>query len=82
MAYTYRDPLDDYNAQVRNSEPAYKPPPLEPGRRGGMAGALIAVAIIAVMMAYGANRSSNGTAKGPSSTILAPVTDGHGGTAR
>ena len=81
MAYTYRDPLDDYNAQVRNSKPAYKPPPLEPGRRGGMAGTLIAVAIVAVMMAYGANRSSSSTTKGPS-TILAPVTDGYGGAVR
>jgi hypothetical protein len=44
-----------------------------------MASALIAVAIVGVMMAYGAHRSSNGTAKGPSSTILAPVTDGHSG---
>jgi hypothetical protein len=79
MAYTYRDPLDDYNARV--TEPAYKPPPPEPGHRSGMAGALVAIAVVAVMMAYGANRSSSGTAKGPS-TILAPVTDGYGGTAR
>jgi hypothetical protein len=79
MAYASRDPLDDYKAGLRNSELPYKPPPLEPGRRGGMAGALIAVAIVGVMMAYGANRSSNGSAKGPSSTIPAPVTDGHKG---
>jgi hypothetical protein len=65
MAYPYRDPLDDYNARLRNSEPAYKPPPPEPGRRGDMASALTAIAIVAVMMAYGANRSSTGTAKGP-----------------
>jgi hypothetical protein len=81
MAYTYRDPLNDYNARVRNSEPAYKPPPPEPGHRSGTAGALVAIAVVAVMMAYGANRSSSSTAKG-SSTILAPVTDGYGGTVR
>ena len=67
------------HARLRNSEPAYKPPPPEPGRRGDMASALTAIAIVGVMMAYGANRSSNGSAKGPSSTIPAPVTDGHKG---
>jgi hypothetical protein len=82
MAYTYRDPLDDYNARLRNSEPSHKPPAPAPGHRGGMAGALIAIAVAAVMMAYGVNRSSTNTAKGPSSTILPPVTDGRGGTAR
>jgi hypothetical protein len=82
MAYTYRDPLDDYNARLRNSEPSYKPPAPAPGHRGGMAGALIAIAVAAIMMAYGVSRSSTNTAKGPSSTILAPVTDGRGGTAR
>jgi hypothetical protein len=81
MAYEYRDPLDGYNERLRASKPASMPPPhLE--RRSGMAGALIAIAIVAVMMAYGANRSSTDIAKGPSSTILAPVTDGHGGIAR
>jgi hypothetical protein len=82
MAYTYRDPLDDYNARLRNSEAVHKPPPPEPGHRGAMAGAFIAIAVVGVMMAYGANRSSTSTANGPSSTILVPVTDGHGGTAR
>jgi hypothetical protein len=77
MAYTYRDSLDDYNARLRNSEPSYKSPAPEPGHRGGMAGAFIAIAVAAVM-----NRSSTNTAKGPSSSILPPVTDGRGGTAR
>jgi hypothetical protein len=81
MAYTYRDPLDDYNARLRNSEAVHKPPPPESGHRGGMAGAFIAIAVVGVMMAYGANRSSSSTTKGPS-TILAPVTDGYGGAVR
>jgi hypothetical protein len=80
MAYAYRDPLEDYT-RVRNSARASKPPPPEPGHRSGMAGAFIAIAVVAVMMAYGANRSSSSTANGPS-TILAPVTDGYGGTGR
>jgi hypothetical protein len=101
MAYTYRDPLDDYNAgewakqhdpgssyrgptvEQRDSdcsERAYKPP--EPGHRSGMAGAFIAIAVVGGIMAYGASRSSTSTANGPNSTILAPVIEGHGGTAR
>jgi hypothetical protein len=73
-----RDPLDDYNGRLRNSVPRDRPRPAEPGRnRGGMAGAFVAIAVVAVIMAYGANRSSTNTAR--DSTILAPSTTGQGG---
>jgi hypothetical protein len=77
MAHPYRDPLDHYNNRLRASEPTYRPPSPEPGRRGSMAGALVAIAVVAVIMAYGANRSSTHTAR--DSTILAPSTTGQGG---
>jgi hypothetical protein len=73
MAYTYRDPLDDYNSRLRNSEAA-KPPPPESGHRGGMAGAFIAIAVVGVMMAYGANRSSSSTTTGPSTILVQTAT--------
>ena len=70
---TYRDPYSD---RVTNADPS------DAGwSRGGIVGAIVAIAVVAAIIAYGTNRTSTDTATGPNTTMSEPSTTGQGGEA-
>jgi hypothetical protein len=74
---TYRDPYSD---RVRNPDPTYTVVPSDAGwSRGGIVGAIVAIAVVAAIIAYGTNRTSTNTATGPNTTMSEPSTTGQGG---
>jgi hypothetical protein len=76
---TYRDPYSD---RVSNPDPTYTAVPSDAGwSRGGIVGAIVAIAVVAAIIAYGNNRTSTDTAKGPNTTMSEPSTTGQGGGA-
>jgi hypothetical protein len=68
---TYRDPYSDRVTTPDPSDAGWS--------RGGIVGAIVAIAVVAAIIAYGTNRTSTDTATGPNTTISEPSTTGQGG---
>jgi hypothetical protein len=79
---TYRDPYNPFDDRSLRFDPAYTNAPRDVAwSRGGIVGAIVAIAVVAAIIAYGTSVTSTDTATGPNTTMSEPSTTGQGGGA-